>query len=36
MTDTVIIEKRILTAVRIMISVGLIVMLWAAMCGWLS
>lgn len=36
MTDTEIIEERILNAVRIVFSVLMVWLLWAAMCGWLS
>jgi len=34
--DTELLEQRIMTAIRVAISIGLVVMLWAAMCGWLS
>lgn len=34
--DTERLEQRILTAIRVAISIALVVMLWAAMCGWLS
>ena len=36
MTDTERMEERILTVCRIAISIGLVALLWAAMCGWLS
>lgn len=36
MQETEQIEERVLTAVRIVISIAMVVLLWCAMCGWLS
>ena len=36
MTDTEKIEARVLTVCRIVISIVMVVLMWAAMCGWLS
>lgn len=36
MTDTEVVEERILTAVRVVTSIAMVVLLWCAMCGYLS
>lgn len=36
MVDTERIEERILNAVRVIMSIAMVVLLWCAMCGWLS
>lgn len=36
MMETERIEERILTVCRIAISISMVVLMWAAMCGWLS
>lgn len=36
MVDTERIEERILNAVRVIISIAMVVLLWCAMCGYLS
>lgn len=36
MQETEKIEERILNAVRIISSIGMVVLLWCAMCGYLS
>jgi len=36
MQETEQIEERVLTAVRVIISIAMVVMLWCAMCGYLS
>ena len=36
MQETEVIEERILNVVRVVISIAMVVLLWCAMCGWLS
>lgn len=36
MVDTERIEEHILNAVRVIMSIAMVVLLWCAMCGWLS
>lgn len=36
MVDTEKLEERILNAVRVIMSIAMVVLLWCAMCGWLS
>lgn len=36
MVDTEKLEERILNAVRVISSIGMVVLLWCAMCGYIS
>ena len=36
MQETEVIEERILNVVRVIISIAMVVLLWCAMCGYLS
>lgn len=36
MQETEVIEERILNVVRVVISIAMVVLLWCAMCGYLS
>lgn len=36
MTDTERMEERVLTVVRVIMSVTMVALLWCAMCGYLS